>query len=141
MNENAVLLHFVDRNARSGADTIRQLLHRVEDKELKGQLKTQFQGYEGFHETAERMLREGGYGGADQDADTRPAYLAMDMQAMTDTSSSHIAELFIGGSSTGVVEAIKRRNECEDAALEIRNLVEKLQKFEEHNIEKLKEFL
>ena len=68
-------------------------------------------------------------------------YLMINMQLLTDKSTTHIAEMMIQGSNMGVIDAIKNLNDCEDAEQEIRNLMEKLQKFEEHNIDKLKEFL
>ena len=44
-----------------GVDTIRQLIGVVEDKDLKEHLKTQFQGYEEFHQAAKELLNEHGY--------------------------------------------------------------------------------
>ena len=60
MNDNARLLNFVYQNAQMGVDSIRQLMGIVENKELKEHLKTQFQGYEEFQNTARQMLEENG---------------------------------------------------------------------------------
>ena len=54
---------------------------------------------------------------------------------------SHIAILLITGSSMGIVEAIQKYRLYEDADPKIRDLMDKLRKFEEHNMEKLKDFL
>lgn len=142
MNDNARLLNFVYQNAQMGVDSIRQLMGIVENKELKEHLKTQFQGYEEFQNTARRMLEENGYDEKEISAFSKiSTYLMINMQLLTDKSTTHIAEMMLQGSNMGVIDAIKNLNECEDAEQEVRNLMEKLQKFEEHNIEKLKEFL
>ena len=142
MNDNARLLNFVYQNAQMGVDSIRQLMGIVENKELKEHLKTQFQGYEEFQNTARQMLEENGFDEKENSAFSKiSTYLMINMQLLTDKSATHIAEMMIQGSNMGVIDAIKNLNECEDAEQDIRNLMEKLQKFEEHNIEKLKEFL
>lgn len=142
MNDNARLLNFVYQNAQMGVDSIRQLMGIVENKELKEHLKTQFQGYEEFQNTARQMLEENGFDEKKISAFSKiSTYLMINMQLLTDKSATHIAEMMIQGSNMGVIDAIKNLNECEDAEQDIRNLMEKLQKFEEHNIEKLKEFL
>ena len=142
MNDNARLLNFVYQNAQMGVDSIRQLMGIEENKELKEHLKTQFQGYEEFQNTARQMLEENGFDEKEISAFSKiSTYLMINMQLLTDKSATHIAEMMIQGSNMGVIDAIKNLNECEDAEQDIRNLMEKLQKFEEHNIEKLKEFL
>ena len=142
MNDNARLLNFVYQNAQMGVDSIRQLMGIVENKELKEHLKTQFQGYEEFQNTARQMLEDNGFDEKEiSDFSKISTYPMINMQLLTDKSATHIAEMMIQGSNMGVIDAIKNLNECEDAEQDIRNLMEKLQKFEEHNIEKLKEFL
>ena len=142
MNDNARLLNFVYQNAQMGVDSIRQLMGIVENKELKEHLKTQFQGYEEFQNTARQMLEENGFDEKEISAFSKiSTYLMINMQLLTDKSATHIAEMMIQGSNMGVIDAIKNLNDCEDAEQEIRNLMEKLQTFEEHNIDKLKEFL
>ena len=126
MSGDAELLNFIYQNSQMGVDTIRQLIGVVEDKDLKEHLKTQFQGYEEFHQAAKELLNEHGYD---------------DLQTMTDPSVSHIASMLITGSSMGIVEAIQKYRQYEDADPKIRDLMDKLRKFEEYNMEKLKDFL
>ena len=56
MSGDAELLNFIYQNSQMGVDTIRQLIGVVEDKDLKEHLKTQFQGYEEFHQAAKELL-------------------------------------------------------------------------------------
>lgn len=139
---DAELLNFIYQNSQMGVDTIRQLIGVVEDKDLKEHLKTQFQGYEEFHQAAKELLNEHGYDekglGIMEKART---YFMINLQTMTDPSVSHIASMLITGSSMGIVEAIQKYRQYEDADPKIRDLMDKLRKFEEYNMEKLKDFL
>ncbi len=135
MSGDAELLNFIYQNSQMGVDTIRQLIGVVEDKDLKEHLKTQFQGYEEFHQAAKELLNEHGYDekglGIVEKART---YFMINLQTMTDPSASHIASMLITGSSMGIVEAIQKYRQYEDADPKIRDLMDKLRKFEEHNI-------
>lgn len=109
MSGDAELLNFIYQNSQMGVDTIRQLIGVVEDKDLKEHLKTQFQGYEEFHQAAKELLNEHGYDekglGIVEKART---YFMINLQTMTDPSASHIASMLITGSSMGIVEAIQK---------------------------------
>ena len=98
--------------------------------------------YEEFHQAAKELLNEHGYDekglGIVEKART---YFMINLQTMTDPSASHIASMLITGSSMGIVEAIQKYRQYEDADPKIRDLMDKLRKFEEHNMEKLKDFL
>ena len=126
MSGDAELLNFIYQNSQMGVDTIRQLIGVVEDKDLKEHLKTQFHGYD-----------EKGLGIVEK----ARTYFMINLQTMTDQSASHIASMLITGSSMGIVEAIQKYRQYEDADPKIRDLMDKLRKFEEHNMEKLKDFL
>ena len=143
MSGDAELLNFIYQNSQMGVDTIRQLIGVVEDKDLKEHLKTQFQGYEEFHQAAKELLNEHGYDekglGTFEKIRT---YLMVNLQTMADASTSHIAKMLIQGSSMGITEAVKKLHQYEnDVEKDIKKLMERLQEFEEENVEKLKEFL
>ena len=127
MSGDAELLNFIYQNSQMGVDTIRQLIGVVEDKDLKEHLKTQFQGYEEFHQAAKELLNEHGYDekglGIVEKART---YFMINLQTMTDPSASHIASMLITGSSMGIVEAIQKYRQYEDADPKIRDLMAKL---------------
>ena len=143
MSGDAELLNFIYQNSQMGVDTIRQLIGVVEDKDLKEHLKTQFQGYEEFHQAAKELLNEHGYDekGLGTFGKVR-TYLMVNLQTMTDASTSHIAKMLIQGSSMGITEAVKKLHQYENnVEKDIKKLMERLQEFEEENVEKLKEFL
>ena len=66
----------------------------------------------------------------------------VNLQTMADDSPSHIAKMLIQGRSMGITEAVKKLHQYEnDVEKDIKKLMERLQEFEEENVEKLKEFL
>lgn len=68
-------------------------------------------------------------------------YLMINMQTITDKTPSHISEMLIIGSNMGIIDAIKKLKKYKDAEQDIIKLMEKLLKFEEDNVQQLKQFL
>lgn len=142
MNGNAELLNFVYQNAQMGVDTIRQLMEIAQDANFKQHLQSQYNEYEAIHKIAKAKLQENGFDekGISAFAKVR-TYLMINLQTMTDKTTAHIAEMMILGSNMGVIDAIKNIRKYDDAEKDILSLMDRLKKFEERNIEQLKEFL
>jgi hypothetical protein len=142
MNGNAELLNFIYQNSQMGVATIEQLIEIVEDNNFKKHLESQFNEYKEIHSAAKKALNESGYDeqgiGALKKIRT---YLMINMQTMTDNSASHIAEMLIIGSNMGIINAVKNMKKYSDAEPTILKLMERLLKFEENNVQQLKEFL
>jgi len=142
MNGNTELLNFVFQNSQMVVETIKQMMGIVEDENFKKQLQTQFDEYKQIHLAAQKALNKNG-----QDEkgistlDKIKTYLMINMQTMTDKSSSHISEMLIIGSNMGIIDAIKKLKKYKDAEQDIIKLMEKLLKFEEDNVQQLKQFL
>lgn len=142
MNGNAEMLNFIYQNSQMGVDTIRQLIGIVEDAEFKKHLESQQREYEAIHSEARKMLNSSGFDekgiGAFEKLRT---YMMINMQTLTDRSSSHIAEMLIVGSNMGVINAVKNIKKYSGAEQDIKSLMERLLRFEENNVQRLKEFL
>ena len=142
MNQEAELLNFVYQNAQMGVETIHQILKAVEHEGLKKQLQRQMEEYEAFQKEAEGMLEQNGYDekgiGSFEKIRT---YLMVNFQTMTDRTTSHIAEMMMIGSNMGGTQAIKNLKKYENVEKNVKDLMERLRKKEEQNLEKLKEFL
>ena len=107
------------------------------------QLEKQLEGYRKFHSEAREILNRNGYDekglGTFEKIRT---YLMVNLQTLADDSTSHIAKMLIQGSSMGITEAVKKLHQYEnDVEKDIKKLMERLQEFEEGNVERLKEFL
>lgn len=142
MNKNAELLNFIYQNSQMGVDTINQLMDITEDSEFSKSIEKQLKEYRTIHETAKSLLNNNGYDEKGiSTLDKIKTYLMINMQTLTDKSSSHIAEMLIIGSNMGVIDSIKNIRKYQFAEKDILGLMEKLLKIEEDNIKNLKEFL
>jgi len=142
MNGNAELLNFIYQNSQMGVDTIKQLIGIAEDNEFKRHLEAQYNGYKEIHTTAETLLNTNGYDEKGLSTlEKIKTYMMINMQTLTNKTSSHISEMLILGSNMGVIDAVKNLKKYAGAEKDITDLMEKLLKFEEDNIQQLKKFL
>lgn len=142
MNGNAELLNFIYQNSQMGVDTINQLIGITEDTDFKRHLESQYKEYQDIHQSAKLKLNQNGYDEKGITAFEKiRTYLMINMQTLTDKSSSHIAEMLIIGSNMGIIDATKNLKKYQGAEPEIVNLMDQLLKFEENNIQELKKFL
>jgi len=142
MNGNAELLNFIYQNSQMGVHTLEQLIGIVEDEKFKKRLESQYREYQEIHKAAQEMLNKNGYDekGLSTFEKIR-SYIMINMQTLTDKSSSHIAEMLIIGSNMGIIDAVKNIKKYQDAEPEIINLMKRLLEFEENNVQELKKFL
>ena len=142
MNGNAELLNFIYQNAEMGVDTLHQLMDIVKDEDFIKHLKAQLEEYREIHTSAKQLLNHNGY---DEKGigtlEKLRTYLMINMQTMTDKSASHVAEMLMVGSNMGIIDAIKNLKKYPHAEKEIQDLMKKLLKFEEDNVQQLKQFL
>lgn len=142
MNGNAELLNFIYQNSQMGVDTIRQLMDIVQDAEFNKHLEAQYNEYKEIHATAKSLLNKNGYDEKGLSSlEKIRTYMMINMQTLTDKTSSHIAEMLIIGSNMGVIDAVKNLKKYTEAEKDITDLMEKLLKIEENNIQQLKKFL
>ena len=129
MNDNVKLLNFIYQNSQMGVETIEQLEKIVEDKDFKRYLKEKYEGYCKIHKDAKEKLNSHGYDergiGSFEKIRT---YLMINMQTLTDKSTSHIAEMMMIGSTMGIINAIRK-------------LMETLKAFEEKSYGDLQKFI
>lgn len=142
MNGNAELLNFIYQNSQMGVDTINQLVDIVEDDEFKRHIEAQYSEYKEIHQASKKLLNENGYDEKGISAlEKIRTYLMINMQTLTDKSSSHVAEMLIIGSNMGVINAVKNLKKYKNAEPSIISLMERLLKYEEDNVQQLKKFL
>lgn len=143
MNANAELLNFIYQNSQMGVTTIEQLMDIVEDTDFKKQLKSQLNEYREINTEAMKLLNKNGLDekgiGSFEKLRT---YLMINMQTLINKTASHVSEMMILGSNMGILDAVKNIKHYKDTAeKDIISLMERLLKFEENNVQKLKEYL
>ena len=136
MNDDVKLLNFIYQNSQMGVETIDQLEKIVEDKNFKRYLKEKYEGYCKIHKDAKEKLNSHGYDekGISSFEKLR-TYLMINMQTLTDKSTTHIAEMMMIGST------IRNLNDYSNADNDIIKLMETLKAFEEKSYHDLQVFI
>lgn len=142
MNGNAELLNFIYQNSQMGVESLEKLIYISEDDKFKQCLESQLKEYRLINNKAMKKLNENGYDekGIGTFAKIQ-SYIMINFQTMMDKPPSHLSEMLITGSNMGVIDAIKNIKKYSGAEPDILQLMGELKKFEENNIETLKEFL
>lgn len=143
-NVNAELYGHLYKSLKMGADSILALLPKVHDEGLRTVMTVQLGGYDKLAARATEGLAK--YGGSPKEENIvtkLSAKMGMAMNTMADTTSSHIAEMMIEGSTMGMTDAGKQASEYENkhAAGEAIRFAREIVSFEEGNIENLKKYL
>lgn len=143
MSADAEMLNFIYQNSQMGVETLNQLIPMIDNEAFKKRIEAQLREYEQIHEEAKKLLNRHGYDEKGIGAlEKIMAYLMIDMKTLMNKSSSHIAEMLIQGSNMGIIDAVRRINQYEkEAEKEVTALMKRLLKFEENNVERLKEAL
>ncbi len=142
MDAEVELLNFVYQNSQMGVDTINQLVGITNEENFKTHLTAQLNEYAQINSSAKTMLQQKGHDEKGLSKLTQiKTYLMINLQTLKDKSSTNLAEMMIIGSTMGMVDAIKNIHKYRSVDSTTLQLMEKLQKFEENNIERLKVFL
>ena len=143
MSADAELLNFIYQNSQMGVETLHQLLPMTDNETFQKQIKAQLKEYKSINEEARELLNKSGYEEKDIGRlEKVMTYVMIDMKTLVDKSASHMAEMLILGSVRGIIDCIKRIRQYEgEAKREIVELMKRLLKFEENNVERLKKSL
>ena len=129
MNHTQKLLQRVADGAHTGADGCDWLLERTEDEEMRRELDAERRQYAQFADRAERALARAGM------------WMGIQMNTMTDATSTHVADILIQGATMGVVSMTRDRRELDEADAQAQGLASDLITAQQSAIERLKAFL
>ena len=142
MEKKVNVLDELNKGACMGMDAISFVIDKVEDNDLKKELKTQYNKYKNISKKINKLYHE--Y------SDKKPhetsamnkvmTYYGVEMRLMKDDSTSHIAELLMQGTNMGIIEGRRLLNH-KDSTKEINKLVKEYVDMQEDAIEVLKTFL
>ncbi len=143
MNADAELLNFIFQNSQMGVESLGKILPEVKEGRFKEQLTAQNNEYQRIHRLAKEHLNKHGFDekGIGQ-MQKLMTYMMIDMRLIMDSSQSNIAQMLMKGSNMGIIDAQKNINQYEkEASSDVVDLMRHLLRFEEENVERLKEYL
>ena len=136
-------LDAIYKNAKMGADSIINLLPKVEDDAMRSVMTAQLDGYERYAACAARALKKKGVEPREENIMTRfSAKMGMAFNTMLDSTGTHIAEMMLEGSNMGIVDLTRLLNNYSPTQdSEAVRLAREVVRFEEGNLEQLKRYL
>ena len=136
-------LDAIYKNAKMGADSIINLLPKVEDDAMRSVMTAQLDGYERYAACAARALKKKGVEPREENIMTRfSAKMVMAFNTMLDSTGTHIAEMMLEGSNMGIVDLTRLLNHYSPTQdSEAVRLAREVVRFEEGNLEQLKRYL
>ena len=144
VDKDAKFLQNIYSNVKMGSESIINLLPKVKDDEMKSYMTTQLDQYEKYAADIKKKLEGKGVQAKEESAMTKlSAKMGMSMNTMIDSTTSHIAEMMVQGSTMDItdllqkVSAYSKYSECDNSI----SLAKEIVAFEEKNVEKMKGFL
>lgn len=140
-NQNAI--NCIYKTAQIGLNSISNVSEEVENSALKGELATEYEGYENFISQLSAFIVEKGYEIKEVNP-LKKAFMwgSIKLNTLTNDSSSHVANLMIKGTVMGITEMQEMINsQTEAVEPEIIELAKKLKKMLEGYEQNLKKYL
>ena len=138
------MLDAMYKNVKMGADSIIDILDKAKDKPFREELTAQIERYEEYASKIGKMICDDGNTPKEENLMAKmSAKVGMAMNTMTDSSTSHLAQMVIEGATMGTTELTRliREHENTNCSESTLRLARDVVKFEEATIETMKKFL
>lgn len=143
-NKDAELLQDIYSNVKMGSESIINLLPKIKNDDMKMFMTSQLDQYEKYAQEVKKQLVAQGIEPKEPNPVSKlGAKIGMEMKSMQDSTTSHMAEMMVQGSTMDVTDLLQKVSvyencpECKNSV----SLAKEIVNFEEKNIEKMKEFL
>ena len=138
------ILQGIYKNIPMAEDAILDLMPRVKDEALKSDLTVQLATYEAFaSRTAKLLEREGAKPVAEGALTRLSAKWGTMMNAMKDSSSTHLAEMVVEGATMGVNDLLSllRDGRAKSVDEDVLRLAQDLCAYEERTVNEMRAYL
>ncbi len=143
-NQNLNILDEVNKGATMGMDAISYVSEKVSnDNEFKNVLDTEYNKYKEISQRVNDLY--------DQYSDKKPhetnamnkmmTWYGIQMKTMTDDTTSKLSELLMQGTNMGIIEGRRLLNQNQDAASDVKNILNDFVVMQEDSVETLKKYL
>lgn len=145
MDENLELTLFLYKNAEMGLYSTNSLIKKIEKKENKiiRLLENELKEYESYYKKLERLLNKSNidYKGSGVLA-KMSVEINIAIETLKDNSDSAVAQMLVEGFTMGTVTTLSKINNYKDIVdKSLLKIAKNYLKFQEEEIEKLKEFM
>lgn len=142
-NQNLNILDEVNKGATMGMNAISYVSEKVTDSNFKNVLDTEYNKYKDISNRVNNLYSN--YSSKEPhetNAMTKiMTWYGIQMKTMNDDSNSKISELLMQGTNMGIIEGRRLLNQNENAATEVRNILNDFVVMQEDSVETLKKYL
>ena len=139
---NNELLSGIYKLSKTGIEAVETVLPKVEQGALKEELTEQYNDYCKAASDSEQALLQNGVIPKDIGLLQKAGmWTSVQMHTINDTSSDHIAEIMITGTTKGIIDLTKHIGTCKNADKEISDYANGFISKEQKHIDNLKVFL
>lgn len=145
MNEDIELLECLYRNSEMSLNNLKELMNDLEEKDnkIKKAIENEIKEYQSYVSKSEEIIKQNDFKLKEEGPLTKMmASRGIKKEVESDNSDSSIAHMLIQGITMAVTDIeSKIKDYKEDVNKDILDLANNYLKYQEHEIEKLKEFL
>ena len=145
MNENLELLEYIYKNSEMGVFTIKTLLKNLNEKDnkIKKLADDEMKEYNKFQDESKKLIKKHGFELKTSGIMAKiGSSMGIKKEVKKDNSDSAIAHLLTEGITMGIVDMeTKLKNYKDTVDKKIYNLGKEFLKFQQGEVEKLKEFM
>lgn len=142
-NQNLNILDEVNKGATMGMDAITYVSKKVQDSKFKEVLDVE---YDKYREISNRVNKLYDNYSSKEPHETNVmnkmmTWYGVQMQTMTDDSTSKLSELLMKGTNMGIIEGRRLLNDNQDAEESVKNILNDFVVMQEDSVETLKKYL
>lgn len=145
MNENVELLNYIHKDSEMGITSLTALIRKLntKDNKIKKIVEAELKGYENFKKESEKLLKKHKSEVIDASMMAKTmSTVKLNFEVMKDNSDAKIADILTKGFTMETIDMNKKIEAYkDDAEKDILSLAKNFLKFQEENIEILKEYL
>ncbi len=136
------LLGGIYKLCETGMEATKTVMPKVTQKALKKELEEQYNDYSSAKSKVEQTLVAGDVMPKEQGILSKAAmWGSIQLNTLKESSSDHIAEIMINGTTMGVIDLTKHIGACKNADTSVIEYTKDFIKNEERHIDNLKAFL
>lgn len=142
MNNSQYILNEINTGIKMGMDSISNVSEKVQDENLKKDLKFQYDKYNDIlNKVNSELTKYDDFPKELNPTQKAMGWMSIEWKTMDDKSSSNIAEMMIQGTNMGIIKGVKLLNNNPNTDIQIKNILNEFINFQENTVEQLKKYL
>ncbi len=143
-NNNLNILDEINKGATMGIDAISLVSEKVSDNEFKNVLNTEYDKYKEISRRVNNLYNN--YTTEKEPHETNAmnkmmTWYGIQMKTITDDTTSKLSELLMQGTNMGIIEGRRLINKNDNAAPDVKNILNDFVVMQEDSVETLKKYL